>query len=173
MQKITPFLWFDEGCEEGVQFYISVFNSAPGKRTESKIIRMDKYPTDIPNPPWPKGMDGKVINAIFELDGERFSALDGGKGIFPQSGRVSLVVECSSQAEVDHFWNKLTEGGDPKAQQCGWLSDKYGFAWQIVPTRLGELMSDPDREKVKRVTEAMLAMKKLDIAGLEAAYNGN
>ena len=172
MQKITPYLWFDEGCEEGINFYVSVFNSSPGKQSESKVIRIDKYPADIPNPPWPKEVEGKVINAVFELEGQRFAALDGGKGIFPRSGRVSFAVECETQAEVDHFWNKLTEGGDPKAEQCGWLSDKYGFAWQIVPKRLGELMSDPDRKKVKRVTQALLKMKKLDIEALERAAAG-
>ncbi len=169
MQKITPFLWFEKDCEEGINFYVSVFNSAPRSSGNSRVISIQKYPDNIPNPPWPKEVEGKVLTAVFELDGQRFMALDGGPGIFPKGGQVSLVVEPETQEEVDHYWNKLTEGGDPKAQQCGWLADKYGFLWQVSPKILGELLSDPDKEKSNRVMQAMLKMKKIDIAELKKA----
>ncbi len=169
MQKITPFLWFEKDCEEAINFYVSVFNSAPKSNGNSKVVSIQKYPDNIPNPPWPKEVSGKVLTAVFELDGQQFMALDGGPGIFARSGQVSLLIECETQEEVDHFWNKLTEGGDPKAQQCGWLSDKYGFMWQINPKILGELLSIPDKEKSGRVMQAMLEMKKIDIAALQKA----
>ncbi len=172
MQKITPSLWFEKDCEEGINFYVSVFNSSPAPKGESKVISIQRYPEGIPNPPWPKEVEGKVITAIFELAGMRFMALDGGPGIFPKSGPVSFTIDCDTQEEVDHFWNKLTEGGDPKSQQCGWLSDKYGFMWQVTPKILGELLSDPDKQKANRVMEAMLQMKKIVIKDLEDAYNG-
>lgn len=172
MQKITPSLWFEKDCEEGINFYVSVFQGAPGSKGDSRIVSIQKYPDNIPNPPWPKEVTGKVITAIFELAGQRFMALDGGPGVFPKSGPVSLAVECENQAEVDHFWDKLSEGGDPKAQQCGWLQDKYGFNWQITPKVLGEFLSDPDKEKSGRAMQAMLKMKKIDIAELKKAYEG-
>lgn len=99
-------------------------------------------------------------------------ALDGGPGVFPKGGQVSLLIDCDTQEEVDHFWNKLTPGGDPKLQQCGWLQDKYGFTWQVSPKILGELLSDPDKEKSGRVMQAMLAMKKIEIDKLKQAYEG-
>jgi predicted 3-demethylubiquinone-9 3-methyltransferase (glyoxalase superfamily) len=117
-------------------------------------------------------VEGKVITAIFELAGQRFMALDGGPGVFPKSGQVSLLIDCETQEEVDHYWSKLTEGGDPKAQQCGWLADKYGMTWQVSPKVLGQLLSDPDKDKAGRVMQAMLQMKKMDIAELQKAYNG-
>ncbi len=169
MQKITPCIWFEKDCEAAINSYISVFNSAPKSRGNSRIVSMQKYPDNIPNPPWPKEVAGKVLTAIFELDGQRFMALDGGPGVFPKSGQISLVIDCETQDEVDHFWNHLTEGGDPKAQQCGWLADKYGISWQVTPKRLGELLSDPDKEKSGRVMQAMLKMKKINIAELENA----
>ncbi len=172
MQSITPCLWFEKDCEEGINAYISIFNSSPAKKAESKIISIQKYPQGIPDAPWPKEVEGKVITAIFELNGQRFMALDGGPGVFPKSGAVSFVIDCENQAEVDHFWDRLSAGGDPKAQQCGWLSDKYGFSWQVIPKRMGELLSDPDKAKANRVMQAMLAMKKIDIVGLEAAAKG-
>jgi predicted 3-demethylubiquinone-9 3-methyltransferase (glyoxalase superfamily) len=172
MQKIVPCLWFEDRCEEAINFYVEVFNSAPGKSAESKILQIQKYPEGIKDAPWPPGMSGKVITAIFELSGQRFMALDGGPGVFPKSGPMSLLIECDTQEEVDHYWNKLSEGGEPKAQQCGWLADKYGFAWQVNPKRLGELLSSPDKEKSNRAMQAMLQMKKLDIAELERAYEG-
>jgi len=172
MQKITPCLWFEHSCEEAINFYVSVFNSAPKSTGDSRILSLQKYPDNIENPPWPKEVEGKVLTAIFELRGMRFMALDGGPGVFPKSGPVSLLIECESQEEVDHFWDALKEGGDPKMQQCGWLTDKYGFAWQVNPKILGELLSDPDKEKSGRVMQAMLQMKKINIAELKKAYEG-
>jgi len=169
IQKITPFLWFEKDCEEALNFYVSVFNSAPGSKGGSRIVSIQKYPDNIPNPPWPKEVNGKVLTAVFELQGQRFMALDGGLGVFPKGGQVSFLIECENQEEVDHYWDLLKEGGDVKMQQCGWLSDKYGFIWQVNPKRLGELLSDPDKEKSGRVMQAMLQMKKIDIAKLEEA----
>jgi predicted 3-demethylubiquinone-9 3-methyltransferase (glyoxalase superfamily) len=171
MQKIIPSLWFDKQCEEAINFYVSVFSSAPGKNAESKIVSIHRYP-DTPMPGLPMdGLQGKVLTAIFELEGQRFMALDGGP-LFKPSGATSFLIECNTQEEVDHFWNHLTEGGDPKAQQCGWLADKYGFAWQVNPKRLGELLSDSDKAKADRVMQAMLKMKKIEIADLEKAAQG-
>lgn len=170
-QNIIPCLWFEKDCEEAINFYVSVFNTAPASHGNSRIVSIQKYPDNIPNPPWPKEVAGKVITAIFELAGQRFMALDGGPGVFPKGGQISLLIECKTQEEVDHYWNSLTPGGDDRAQQCGWLADKYGFAWQVNPKRLGELLSDPDKEKSGRVMQAMLKMKKIDIAALENAYN--
>jgi predicted 3-demethylubiquinone-9 3-methyltransferase (glyoxalase superfamily) len=309
MQKIIPCLWFEDKCEEAINFYIDTFNGVLGK-DDSRVVQIQRYPSDIPNPPWGPGMEGKVITAIYELAGQRFMALDGGPlfkfnptmsfmvncetpeevdafwaklseggsvmmplqeypfskkygwtsdkyGVswqisvgtakekitpafmfvgknfgkceeainfyasviknskvdeihryepgeaaeadtgkvkyssftlegqrfaamensfehkFDTSGAISLVIDCETQEEIDHLWENLTQGGDPKAQQCGWLADKYGFAWQITPRVLGEMLSDPDKEKSNRAMQAMLEMKKLDIAGLEKAYNGN
>jgi len=169
MQKITPFLWFEKNCEEAVNFYVSVFNQAPASKGNSRVVSIQKYPDNIPNPPWPKEVAGKVLTAVFELDGQRFMALDGGPGVFPKGGQISLLIECDTQEEVDHFWNKLTESGDAKMQQCGWVADKYGIIWQVNPKRLGELLSDPDKEKSGRVMQAMLKMKKIIIADLENA----
>jgi len=161
MQKITPFLWFDDKAEEAVNFYVSLFKN-------SKIVSMKRYPEGPLEGPM-KGMEGKVLTAVFELEGQRFMALDGGP-FFQPSGAVSFYVECETQEELDHYWSKLSEGGDPKAQQCGWLKDKYGFSWQIIPKALPELLNDPDKEKSTRVMQAMLKMKKIDIQGLKAAH---
>lgn len=169
-QKITPFLWFDRNCEEAVNFYVSVFSSAPNAKGESKIELIHKYPEGITEGPM-AGFDGKVLTAVFWLAGQKYMALDGGP-LFKPSGAVSFLVDCDTQEEIDHYWNKLTEGGAPEAQQCGWLADKYGFAWQINPSVLGKMLMDPDKEKRDRVMQAMLGMKKMDIAGLEAAYKG-
>jgi predicted 3-demethylubiquinone-9 3-methyltransferase (glyoxalase superfamily) len=171
MQKITPFLWFDDGCEEGINFYTSVFNGSPNKKAESKVVTIQRYPDNIPNPPWGEGMSGKVLTAVFELAGQKFMALDGGKGVFARGGSVSFLVDCENQEEIDYFWGKLTEGGDPKAQQCGWLMDKYGFSWQIVPD-MEKWLNGPDKEGAKRAMQAMLQMKKIVIADLEKAYRG-
>ncbi len=161
MQKITPFMWFDKDCEEAVNFYVSVFR-------DSRVVSVKRY-SDGPLEGPMQGMEGKVLTAVFELFGQRFMALDGGP-YFQPTGAVSFYVECEDQAEVDAYWDKLTEGGDTAAQQCGWLKDKYGFSWQIIPKALTELMSDPDQTKVARVTAAMMQMKKIDVAGLRAAY---
>jgi predicted 3-demethylubiquinone-9 3-methyltransferase (glyoxalase superfamily) len=172
-QKIMPHLWFDKNCEEAINFYVDTFNGAPGKggdgeRPESRIVSIRRYPTDRQFGPTP-GMEGKVLTAIFELAGQRFMALDGGP-VFKFNESVSFHVECADQAEVDYFWGKLS--AVPESEQCGWLKDKFGLSWQIVPKRLGELASDPDQEKSSRALEAMLKMKKLDVAALERAAAG-
>jgi predicted 3-demethylubiquinone-9 3-methyltransferase (glyoxalase superfamily) len=156
MQKITPFLWFDNQAEEAMRFYVSIFrNSKPGR-----ILR---YGDAGPGP------KGSVMIASFELDGQQFTALNGGPH-FKFTEAVSFVVNCESQAEVDDYWDKLSAGG--ATQQCGWLKDKFGLSWQIVPTALIELLNDPDPEKSRRVMEAMLQMTKIDIATLRRAHAG-
>jgi predicted 3-demethylubiquinone-9 3-methyltransferase (glyoxalase superfamily) len=170
-QAIVPCLWFEDKCEEAVNFYISVFASAPRKTGESRIVHMQRYPEGIANAPWPKEMSGKVITVVFELNGLRFMALDGGP-FFKPSGAISLLVNCDTQEEIDYYWQKLSEGGDVRAQQCGWLADRYGFAWQVHPRPMEKLLSSPDRAKANRAMQAMLAMKKLDIAALQRAYDG-
>ena len=167
-QKIVPSLWFDKECEEAVTFYVDTFNAAPGSRKESKIVSIERYPEDKQIGPTP-GMEGKVLTAIFELDGQRFMALDGGP-IFAFNESVSFYVECADQEEVDYFFDAFS--AVKESEQCGWLKDKYGLSWQIVPKRLSELMSDPDKAKAGRVMDAMLKMKKLDVAGLERAAAG-
>ncbi len=158
MQKITPCLWFDMNCEEAINFYCSIFKN-------SKIVSIDRYPDRQLDGP-PPGMQGKVLTAIFELEGQRFMALDGGP-YFKPTGAVSFCIECKDQEEVDHYWYKLREGGDEKAQQCGWLMDKFGFSWQVVPKILGELLSNPDKEIADYAMDAMLKMKKIEIAKLK------
>jgi len=160
MQKITPFLWFNNNAEEAMNFYVSIFKN-------SWIVSLKRYPEGPLEGPM-KGMEGKVLTAVFELEGQRFMALDGGP-FFKPSGAVSFYVECETQEEVDDYWEKLTAGGNPKAQQCGWLQDKYGFSWQIIPAALPKLLNDPDRAKANRVMQAMLQMKKIDIGGLMRA----
>lgn len=162
-QKITPFLWFDKQCEEALNFYTSVF-------PDSKIVSITRYPDGPLEGPM-QGMEGKVLTAVFELFGQQFMALDGGP-YFQPTGAVSFYVECETQEEVDAYWDKLTAGGDPSAQQCGWLKDKYGFSWQIIPKRLPELLTDADTQKSGRAMQAMLQMKKIDIAKLEEAFAG-
>ncbi len=162
MQKITPFLWFDRNCEEAVNFYVSIFK-------DSKIVSIKYYPPGITEGPM-AGFDGKVLTAVFELEGQRFMALDGGP-IFQPSVATSFLIECRDQAEIDYYWDKLTAGGDPKAQQCGWLKDKYGFSWQVVPN-MEEWLAGPDKAGADRALQAMLKMKKIVIADLEKAYRG-
>jgi len=154
MQKITPFLWFDDKAEEAMNFYVSIFKN-------SKRGRISRYGEAGPGP------KGTVMVATFQLEGQEFIALNGGPH-FKFTEAVSFVVNCETQDEVDAFWEKLSEGGEKG--QCGWLKDKYGLSWQIVPTVLGELMSGPDPEKSKRVMQAMLQMTKIDIKGLKQAY---
>jgi len=154
MQKITPFLWFDDKAEEAMNFYLSIFKN-------SKRGRISRYGEAGPGP------KGAVMVVTFQLDGREFMALNGGPH-FKFTEAISLLVNCETQDEVDALWEKLSEGG--AKGQCGWLKDKYGLSWQIVPTALGELMSDPDPEKSKRVMNAMLQMKKLDINALKQAY---
>jgi predicted 3-demethylubiquinone-9 3-methyltransferase (glyoxalase superfamily) len=153
MQKITPFLWFDGKAEEAARFYVSVFKN-------SKILSVSRYGEAGP------GTQGSVMTVAFELDGEKFVALNGGPN-YTFSPAVSFVVNCETQQEVDHYWERLSEGGEKI--QCGWLRDKYGLSWQIVPTVLPELLQDKDPEKRKRVMAAMLKMIKLDIEQLKGA----
>jgi predicted 3-demethylubiquinone-9 3-methyltransferase (glyoxalase superfamily) len=153
MQKITPWLWFDTEAEEAAKFYTSVFPN-------SKIGEISRYGSAGPRP------EGMVMTVAFELDGQEFSALNGGPD-FTFNEAISLQVSCKDQEEVDHYWNTLSEGGEEGP--CGWLKDRFGVSWQIVPDRLGELLSDPDREKSQRVMQAMLGMKKIEVEGLEQA----
>ena len=154
MQKITPCLWFDGKAEEAMKFYASIFKN-------SKITRLMRYGEAGPGP------KGSVLSVTAELDGEAFMALNGGPG-FIFSPATSFFVACTTQAEVDEFWERLSAGGEK--QRCGWLKDKYGVSWQIVPTILGDMLQDKDAAKSRRVMEAMLKMDKLDIARLKQAY---
>ncbi len=155
MQKITPFLWFDNQAEEAMNFYVSIFKN-------SKVGRVSRYGDAGPGP------KGTVMVATFELDGQAFMALNGGPH-FKFTEAISLVVSCTTQDEVDAMWEKLSAGG--AKGQCGWLKDKYGLSWQIVPTALGELMSGPDPAKSGRVMQAMMQMTRIDIAALQQAYD--
>jgi predicted 3-demethylubiquinone-9 3-methyltransferase (glyoxalase superfamily) len=154
MQKITPFLWFDSKAEEAANFYVSVFKN-------SKIVSIMRYGEAGPGP------KGSVMSATFQLDGQEFIALNGGP-MFTFSPAISFFVHCESQEEVDKLWEKLSEGGEK--QRCGWLKDKYGVSWQIIPTVLGQMLQDKDGEKSKRVMNAMLQTDKLDIKTLKQAY---
>jgi predicted 3-demethylubiquinone-9 3-methyltransferase (glyoxalase superfamily) len=160
MSKVTPFLWFTDQAEEAINFYVSVFTAAGHQ--DSKLISLQRYGPEVP------GLGGKVLTAVFELAGQKLMAIDGGPE-FKFTEAISLFVDCDSQGEVDFFWDKLGEGGKPI--QCGWLKDKYGLSWQIIPKVLGQLLSDPDPAKAQRVMAAMLKMKKIEIAGLTEAYN--
>jgi predicted 3-demethylubiquinone-9 3-methyltransferase (glyoxalase superfamily) len=166
-QRITPFLWFDTDAEEAINFYVSVFNGSPHKSGESRIVSIARYEKGM-DVPGGAAMAGKVLTAIFELNGQRFMALDGGP-IFKFNESVSFYVECQDQAEVDYFWKKLS--AVPESEQCGWLKDEYGLSWQIIPRRMGELLSDPNRKKALAATNAMLQMKKIVIADLEKAFD--
>ena len=168
MKTITPFLWFDNKAEEAMNAYVSTFKNSPGKKEgDSKVVSIKRYPDGPLDGPM-EGMEGKVLTGVFELNGQRFMALDGGPH-FKFTEAVSLFVECESQEEVDYFWGKLTANGGEESM-CGWLKDKYGLSWQIIPTALPKLLNDPDYQKSKRVMEAMLHMKKIDIGGLKKAY---
>lgn len=153
-QKVTPFLWFDHQAEEAVGFYTSIFKN-------SKVETITRYGEAGPGP------KGSVMTIAFELDGQKFTALNGGPH-FKFTPAISFVVNCENQQEVDEMWEKLSAGG--KEVECGWVADKYGLSWQIVPAALIEMMQDQDAERKQRVMKAMLKMKKLDIAGLQAAY---
>jgi len=159
IQKITPFLWFDNQAEEAVNFYISIFAHS-GIQV---ITRYGKEGAEASGRP-----AGTVMTVEFRLAGQEFIALNGGP-YFKFTEAISFVVNCESQEEIDHCWGKLSEGGDAEAQQCGWLKDRYGLSWQIVPRALGELLADPDPEKSGRVMQAMLQMKKIEIATLKKA----
>lgn len=168
MQKIVTSLWYDKEAEEAMNFYVSVFNGSPNKKADSKIVSIMRYPDGVTEGPL-AGMGGKVLNGIFELEGQRYFCLDGGP-LFKFNESVSLQVETADQEETDYYWDKLS--AVPEAEQCGWLKDKFGLSWQIVPKRMGELLSDPDQEKSGRALQAMLKMHKIDIAGLEKAFKG-
>ena len=139
MQKITPFLWFDKEAEEAMNFYVSLFNGNPRKTNESRIVSVKRYPDGITEGPM-AGMDGKVLTEVFELEGQRYMALDGGP-IFKPNESVSFMVDCKDQEEIDYYWEKLS--AVPDSEQCGWCKDKFGLSWQIVPENMGELMQRP------------------------------
>ncbi len=165
VQKITTFLWFDKEAEQAMNYYVEVFNSAPGSRKDSKINYIARYEKGL-EAPGAAEMEGKVITGEFELAGQKFMCLDGGP-IFKFNEAVSLFVECQDQKEVDYFWGKLS--AVPESEQCGWVKDKFGLSWQITPKRLMELLQDKDHQKSLRVANAMLKMKKIVIADLEQA----
>jgi predicted 3-demethylubiquinone-9 3-methyltransferase (glyoxalase superfamily) len=159
-KKITPCLWFDNNAEEAVTFYTTVFKN-------SKIVNISRYGEagrEIHGKP-----PGTVMTIVFEIEGHEFTALNGGP-LFKFNEAVSFQVNCETQKGVDYYWDRLAEGGDERAQQCGWLKDRFGVSWQVVPAVLIDMMNDPDAKKSQRVTEAMLQMKKLDIQALQQAY---
>ncbi len=160
MQTITPCLWFDSNAEEAVDFYTSIFKNSKIRKTS----RYGQEGSEIHGKP-----AGTVMTIEFELNSQTFTALNGGP-IFKFNEAISFQVSCGSQEEVDYYWEKLSEGGDEKAQQCGWLKDKYGISWQIVPTVLVEMLQDKDARKSQRVMKALLQMKKLDIKTLKQAF---
>lgn len=155
-QQITPFLWFDDNAEEATNFYTSTFKN-------SRVLSIKRYGAAGPGP------KGTVMTTSFVLDGQEFVALNGGPR-FKFTEAISFVVKCETQDEIDYYWDKLLEGGEP--QQCGWLKDRFGLSWQIVPTALYKLAGDSDPQKVSRVMQAMLQMVKFDIAKLQEAYDG-
>jgi len=161
-QRIRPFLWFDSQPEDAARFYTGIFKN-------SRIVTITRYGKagfEVHHRP-----AGSVMTVEFELDGQTFTALNGGP-VFTFNEAVSLEVHCETQEEVDYYWEKLTAGGDPKAQQCGWLKDKYGLSWQVVPSSMIQLLKDEKSEKSQRAFAAMMKMKKLDIAALKKAYDG-
>src|SRR5580704_5792418 len=157
VHKITPFLWFDDKAEEAMNFYVSVFKN-------SKVGRVSRYGEGGPGP------KGTVMSATFQLDGQDFFALNGGPQ-FKFTPAISFFVNCETQQEVDELWDKLSAGG--RTDRCGWLQDKFGLSWQIIPTVLGQLLQDKDAKKSQRVMQAMLQMEKIDIKKLEQAYEHN
>jgi predicted 3-demethylubiquinone-9 3-methyltransferase (glyoxalase superfamily) len=160
--RITPCLWFDNQAEEAVHFYTSVFNNS----RIGRVARYGKEGHEIHGMP-----EGTVLTVEFEIDGQALTALNGGP-MFKFTEAVSFQVHCETQAEADYYWEKLSEGGDEKAQQCGWLKDKYGLSWQIVPRLLVELIGDPASAKSQRAMKALLQMKKIDIDKIKRAYDG-
>jgi predicted 3-demethylubiquinone-9 3-methyltransferase (glyoxalase superfamily) len=162
VNRISPCLWFDSEAEQAAQFYTGVFKN-------SRIVTITRYGKagfeTHHQPP------GSVMTVLFELEGEEFTALNGGP-LFKFSEAISFQVKCETQMEIDYYWEKLSAGGDPKAQQCGWLKDKFGLSWQVIPAMMADLFKDENSAKAARVMEAMLPMKKLDIAQLEKAAVG-
>jgi len=157
IQKITPFLWFDGRAEEAAKFYVGIFAG-------SRIGNVMRWPEDGPG-----GKKGDVLSIDFELEGQGFAALNGGPA-FQFTPAISFFVSCETQAEIDRYWDRLLDGGSP--QQCGWVSDRFGVSWQIVPRQLGDYLRDPDGAKSRRVMEAMMSMVKLDLPTLTRAYEG-
>jgi predicted 3-demethylubiquinone-9 3-methyltransferase (glyoxalase superfamily) len=157
VQKITPFLWFDDQAEEAMNFYVSIFKN-------SKVGSITRYGEAGPGP------KGTVMSATFKLDGQEFFALNGGP-LFKFTPAISFFVNCETQQEVDELWDRLSAGG--RKDRCGWLQDKYGLSWQIIPSVLGKLLQDKDAKKSQRVMQAMLQMEKIDIKKLEQAYEHN
>ena len=156
MKKITPFLWFDDQAEEAMNLYVSIFKN-------SKVLSVTRYGEGGPGP------KGTVMTATFELDGQTFTALNGGPH-FKFTEAISFAINCETQEEIDELWEKLSEGGEKG--RCGWLKDKFGLSWQVNPRILGEMLGDKDPEKAKRVVQAMLQMDKFDIRTLKQAYEG-
>jgi predicted 3-demethylubiquinone-9 3-methyltransferase (glyoxalase superfamily) len=167
MQKVVSNLWYDKEAEDAARFYVEVFNGGPGGKGRSKVGAIARYPNagqEI------HGQEaGKVMTVDFEIDGQKFIALNGGP-VFKFNEAISFVVNCEDQAEIDYFWGKLS--AVPASEQCGWLKDKFGLSWQIVPTVMNEMMASGDKEKVERLTKAFLKMKKFDIAALQRAFDG-
>ena len=161
-QKIAPCLWFDDKAEEAAKHYTGIFKNSK--------IRKTSYYTEVGREVHGR-KPGSVMTVDFEVDGQSFTALNGGPD-FKFNEAISLQIFCETQKEIDDYWDRLAQGGDPKAQQCGWLKDKFGVSWQVVPRVLGEMMADRDREKTGRVMAALLQMKKIDLAELERAYQG-
>lgn len=162
LARFVPCLWFDDQAEEAAEFYVSVFD-------DSRIVKISRYGEagrEVHGRP-----AGSVMTVDFELDGQRFTALNGGPH-FTFNEAVSFQVMCDSQEEIDYFWDELGEGGDPKARQCGWLKDRFGLSWQVVPRNMDALFADPASDGYRRAFTAMLEMEKIDIAALEAAYAG-
>lgn len=160
--RIAPCLWFDDQAEQAAELYLSIFP----RSTITDIARYGEAGREFHGK-----APGSVMTVAFELDGQAFTALNGGP-VFRFNEAISLQVFCDSQAELDHYWDRLSEGGDPQAQQCGWLKDRFGVSWQIVPTVLSALLSGADSARSQRVMTALLQMKKLDIAALQQAYDG-
>ena len=163
IQRIAPCLWFDSQAEEAAKFYVGIFK-------KSKIVAISRYSKagyEIHRRP-----EGSVMTVEFKLDGQRFTALNGGP-IFKFNEAVSLQVYCKDQKEIDYYWERLGAGGDPKAQQCGWLKDRYGLSWQVVPRGMERMLKDPKSAKAQRAMAAVMQMKKFDLAALKRAYKGN
>jgi len=158
-QRISPFLWFNEEAEQAANYYVSVFDN-------SRILTVTRYDSETAKAA--RRPEGSVMTVAFELDGQQFTALNGGP-VFTFNPAMSLVVNCRTQAEVDHYWNALADGGEPAAQQCGWLQDRFGVSWQVVPVQLIELLTSGDAQKVQRVMKAVLTMKKLELDVLQEA----
>lgn len=161
-KRITPCLWFDDQAEEAARFYVGIF-------PDSRIVNITRYgKAGFEKHHRP---EGSVMVAVFELDGQSFTALNGGPK-FTFTPAISFQINCATQDEIDHYWNKLTDGGDPKSQQCGWLKDRYGLSWQVVPDVMGDLFKDAGGGEAQRAMNAMLKMKKLDIAEIRRASAG-